>query len=227
MPFSQIEVNEYARKIGKSERTLWRWIKEGCNPRDPKSLREWQVRNHIRETPIERARKRRRDIEQKAQRAQPVEVPSSFDPPGNGEDTAPPAGKRGAAAALERLEQAEERAHARLEAALARGDAVQIQACQDFWLKYSETLRRLDLAVEVARRQEETQIPLRVAADSMTFAAEWMRIAFMQFLSSESTGILGIRDIGELKVHATGDSSAPSPSEPTLRERKRSTPRLR
>jgi hypothetical protein len=36
---------------------------------------------------------------------------------GNGE-TLPPAGKRGAAAALERLEASEERAHARLEAAL-------------------------------------------------------------------------------------------------------------
>lgn len=50
-------------------------------------------------------------------------------------------------------------------------------------------LRRLDLAVEVARRQEEIQIPLRVAQDAMTFAAEWMRIAFMEFLSSE--GLFG------------------------------------
>jgi hypothetical protein len=42
---------------------------------------------------------------------------------------------------------------------LKAGDVDQIAACQDFWLKCSETLRRLDLAVEVARRQEETQIP--------------------------------------------------------------------
>jgi len=88
-------------------------------------------------------------------------------------------------------------------------------------------LRRLDRKLELSRRSEEEQISKKKAQEAVLFTAEWFRIAFMQFLSSESTGILGIRDIGELKVHATGDSSAPSPSEPTLRERKRSTPRLR
>ena len=61
MAYSRIEIAEYAKRIGKSQTTLWRWVKEGCNLRDPKSVREWQVRNQIRETPIERARKRRRD----------------------------------------------------------------------------------------------------------------------------------------------------------------------
>ena len=102
MLFSRIEVSEYARKIGKSERTLWRWIKEGCNPRDPKSLRKWQVRNEIRQTPIERARRRRRDNEQKALN-DPLTAGATHTPPTNGESL-PPAGKRGAAAALERLE---------------------------------------------------------------------------------------------------------------------------
>jgi hypothetical protein len=117
--FSQIEVREYARKVGKTERTLWRWIKQGCNPRDPKSLRESQVRNQIRETPIERARKRRRDQESHnvAFSAGPQ---TSCDSAGNGGNGhLPPIGKKGAAAALERLEASEERAHARLEAALA------------------------------------------------------------------------------------------------------------
>jgi hypothetical protein len=100
------------------------------------------------------------------------------------------------------LETAEERAHTRLEAALARGDQLQIQACQEFWLKCSETLRPLDLAVEVARRQEETQIPLKVALDAIVFAAEWMRIAFMQFLSSEGKALMGIKDFGQWKFYA-------------------------
>jgi hypothetical protein len=85
---------------------------------------------------------------------------TSCDSAGNGD--LGPIGKKGAAAALERLEQAEERAHARLEAALGHGNPVEIAAAQDFWLKCSETLRRLDLAVEIARRQEETLVPLRV-----------------------------------------------------------------
>jgi hypothetical protein len=53
------------------------------------------------------------------------------------------------------------------------------QNAQEFWLKITEVLRRLDTGIEVSRRAEETQIPLRVAQDAMTFAAEWMRIAFI------------------------------------------------
>jgi hypothetical protein len=196
--FSEIEVSEYARKVGKTERTLWRWIKQGCNPRDPKSLREWQVRNQIRETPIERARKRRRDDESH-------KVPFSNGPQascdlrGNGD--LPPIGKKGAAAALKRLEASEERAHARLEAALARGNPVEVQACQEFWLRCSETLRRLDLAVEIARRQEETQVPLKLAEDTVTAATEWMRVSLMQFLSSEVLALMALKDVGEFKAY--------------------------
>src|SRR5262245_26271956 len=89
------------------------------------------------------------------------------EPAGNG--NLPSVGRKGAAAALERREVAEERAHARLEAALAGSDPVQIQAAQDFWLKCSETLPRLDLAVEIARRSEEEQIPLKKAQDAVLF----------------------------------------------------------
>ena len=113
----------------------------------------------------------------------------------------PLAGRRGAAAALERLEIAEERAHARLERALLGNDAVQIQACQDFWLKCSETLRRLDLAVEVARRQEEVQIPLKMAQAAVLYAGEWMRIAITQFLSAEITSLVAIKDPNEFKAY--------------------------
>ena len=70
---------------------------------------------------------------------------------GNGETLPPVVGKHGAAAALERLERQEETAYRRLQVALEGGDRFQVQAAQDFWLKCSETLRRLDLAVEVAR----------------------------------------------------------------------------
>jgi hypothetical protein len=56
-----------------------------------KVFREWQVRNQIRETPIEQARKRRRDNEQKAQRPSSGQAPAAVHPPGNGESL-PPAG---------------------------------------------------------------------------------------------------------------------------------------
>jgi len=204
MAYSRIEIAEYAKVIGKSPTTLWRWVREGCNLRDPKSVREWVMRNEIRQTPIEQARRRRRDNERAAQRAPEVASRNASEPAGNGEiaETLSPAGRRGAAAALERLEHQEEEAHRRLQAALARGDPFQIQAAQEFWLKCSETLRRLDLAVETARRSEEEQIPLKKAQDAVVFAAEWFRIAFMQFLSSEAKPLMGIKDVGQWKAYA-------------------------
>jgi hypothetical protein len=102
---------------------------------------------------------------------------------------------------LERLETAEERAHARLEAALTRGDQLAIQAAQDFWLKCSETLRRLDLAVETARREAETQVPLKTTQDAVTAAGEWMRIAVMTMLSSETNSLMAIKDNGPFRYY--------------------------
>jgi hypothetical protein len=104
----------------------------------------------------------------------------AFNPLGNGE--LPPAGERGAAAALRRLETSEETAYRRLQVALEQGDPFAIQAAQDFWLKCSETLRRLDLAVELARRDSEEMIPKRLACDTALAIADWLRISFAVFL---------------------------------------------
>lgn len=127
---------------------------------------------------------------------------------GNGRSSAydfgdlPAPGRRGAAAALERLEETEERAHARLLAAIERGNPFHVQELQDFWLKCSETLRKLDLAVEMARRDAEEQVPKRQAEEITLFAAEWLRIAFAQFLSAEGSTLMGIKNFGEWKKYA-------------------------
>jgi hypothetical protein len=197
MAYSQIEVSEYARKLGKSERTLWRWVRQGCDLRNPKSLREWQIRSEVRKTNIAKSRERH-GKHQTASAKDLVNPQERSEAVGNGE-TLPPAQKTGAAAALQRLEQAEERAHAQLEAALASADVVQIAACQDFWLKCSETLRRLDLAVEVSRRSLEEQVPKRLACDVALAIADWLRISFAVFLSSEARPLMGFRDVGEFK----------------------------
>jgi hypothetical protein len=57
MAYSQIEIAEYAQKIGKSRSTLFRWIRQGCDLRNQKSVDEWVTRNTIRETNISKARK--------------------------------------------------------------------------------------------------------------------------------------------------------------------------
>jgi hypothetical protein len=60
MSYSKVEITEYWHRIGKSVPTLWRCVRQGCELRDPKSVREWQVRNEIRKTNVQRARERKR-----------------------------------------------------------------------------------------------------------------------------------------------------------------------
>jgi|SRR6516162_2581777 hypothetical protein len=194
MAYSEAEILELSKRIGKNRATLWRWAKEGCDLRSHASVQSWIEKKRTRETNVEKARRRKE--------AQKIAAQSVNDqePAGNGE-TLPPAGKRGAAAALERLENQEEEAHRRLQAALSRGNPIQIQAAQEFWLRCSETLRRLDLAVETARREAETQVPLRVAQEAVTAASEWLRISVSQFLSSETTALMAFKDGGEFRAY--------------------------
>jgi hypothetical protein len=145
--------------------TLRRWVAQGCNLNDPDSVEKFLAEAELKKTNV------RKYQEARGNRAKvPAECKvgsrTSSDHRCNGETLGGPVGRTGAAAALERLETAEERAHARLEAALAHGDPSQIQACQDFWLKCSETFRRLDLAVELARRDAEEQVPKKRLATS-------------------------------------------------------------
>jgi hypothetical protein len=60
----------------------------------------------------------------------------------------------------------------------------------------------LDLAVEVARRQEEAQVPLKTAQAAVLSVSDWLRIAFAQFLSSEVRMLMGCKEVGEFKAYA-------------------------
>jgi hypothetical protein len=87
-------------------------------------------------------------------------------------------------------------------AALARGNPVEVQSAQEFWLRCSETLRRLDLAIEVSRRSEKGQVSLEEAQNAVLYCVEWMRIAFVSFLSAEGRTLQGIKDYGAWKSYA-------------------------
>jgi hypothetical protein len=199
VPYSELEVKKYARKIGKSRSTIWLWIKQGCDLRDPKSVREWVTRNTIRETNISKARKRRRDYQQTSRQSEDVTNFRQPSPPTNG--SLPPAGKRGTAAALERLEHQEEESYRRLQVALASGSPASIDAAETFWLRCSEVLRRLDLAIEVSRRSEQTMISLSEAESGILAATEWLRVSVMVFLSSEAVPLMGLKNVGEFKSY--------------------------
>jgi hypothetical protein len=86
--------------------------------------------------------------------------------------------------------------------AIEAGNPFQVKAAQEFYLRASETLRRLDLAVEVERRTALEQIPLRQIEDVSRQISEWLRISFAQFLSAESHGLMEIKDLGEFKAYA-------------------------
>jgi hypothetical protein len=44
------------------------------------------------------------------------------------------------------------------------------------------------------------QIPMRQIEDVSRQISEWLRISFAQFLSAESPGLMGIKDLGEFKI---------------------------
>lgn len=192
--YTAAEMLELTKRIGKCRSTLEKWVKEGCDLRNHASVQEWIDKKRYREPAIAR---KYREISARERGEKAIQEVESL---GNGEDLAP-AGQRGAQHALARLESQEEEGHRRLQAALSSGNAYRIEKAQEYWLKCSETLRRLDLAVEVARRQEETQIPLKSAEAAVLASAEWMRIAFTTFWSSEGVAILGIKTVGELKAY--------------------------
>jgi hypothetical protein len=113
-----------------------------------------------------------------------------------------PVGPRGAAAALNRLEAVEERSHARLIQAIEAGNPFQIKAAQEFYLRSSETLRRLDLAVETERRKSDEQLPMRQVSDVALQIATCFAGSFAQFLSIESPALMTKTDLGEFKFSA-------------------------
>jgi len=71
-----------------------------------------------------------------------------------------------------------------------------------FWVRCVESLRKLDLSVELGRRDLEEMVPKRLACEIAAYISDWLRISFAVFLSSEVKPLMGIRDVGEWKHYA-------------------------
>jgi hypothetical protein len=203
MPYTRLEIAKHAERIGRSGRTLRRWVVRGCNLDDPRSVEKFLAESERKKPNAERYRQRRGGlpVKPKAQHRTPARDSGAFEQQGNGKVAGTP-GRRGAAGTLERLEATELQAYRRLQATLEHGDQFQISAAEDFWLKCSEALRRLDLAVELARRDAEEMVPKRLACDVALAIADWLRISFAVFLSSETLPLMGLRSPGEFKHYA-------------------------
>jgi hypothetical protein len=183
-------VKSIALETGRSVQTIWRWKSRGCILDDPASVRQFLEGNKLRQNP---------NLVREGENG--LAAPSEPEPDLNQIELGP-VGKRGAAAALQRLEAIEERAHARLVRAIEAGNPFQIKTCQEFYLRSSETLRRLDLAVETERRTILEQIPMRQIEDISRQISDWLRSAFEQFLTAESSGLMAITNLGEFKFSA-------------------------
>jgi hypothetical protein len=189
------QVELVAKKTGKSTSTIWRWRKDGCDLSSSVSVKQFLQGD-------KRSQNLNAVQEPSAAPAADLQESEHVPEPDLNLINLGPIGAKGAAAALQRLEEIEERAHARLLRAIEHGNQFEIKSAQEFYLRASETLRRLDLAVETERRNSEEQVPKRQVQSVSLFLAEWLRIAFAQFLSSESRSLMGIKDLAEFKLYA-------------------------
>ena len=154
MPYSRAELGRHSEKIGRGWRTLLRWAARGCDLNDPESVAKFLAEAERKKTNVRRY--------QEARGNQPKAPAASTDKPQRGlePNELPTPGRRGAGAALRRLEEQEERGYARLQLALSSGDPIAIDAAQTYWLGVAEVLRRLDRELEISRRSEQEMIPL-------------------------------------------------------------------
>jgi hypothetical protein len=200
--YSEGRIFDLSRQTGRSPPTLRRWARTGLDLDNPKALKAFLERMDSRKPPVDRAKNRSysRVRNQPAQPQVPLERPSErSDEHGNGEVAVQ---KTGAAFALKRLELEESQAFARLQRALASGNQLGVEQCQLFWVRLVESLRKLDLSIELGRRDLEEMVPKRLACDVALAIADWLRISFAVFLSSEARPLMGIREVGEWKAYA-------------------------
>lgn len=93
---------------------------------------------------------------------------------------ATPSKSVGAAAALRRLERAEERAYAAFQVATESGDAVAIRNARETWLRVSESLRKYDVAIEESRRDAGELVPRSEIEKILSWLGSQLRLTIRQ-----------------------------------------------
>ena len=187
-------VKAVAKLTGKSAVTIWRWVRQGCDLNSPASISEYLEGNKLRQHPNLIRKPTTKSVRNGTKSVDEVSLDLDRIELG-------PIGKRGAAAALQRLETMELSAHARMLKAIESGDQFKIKRAQEFFLQCVETLRRLDLAVEIERRSVGEQVPKSQVELISTQISQWMREAVKEFLSSEAQNLMGMKDLGECKLY--------------------------
>ena len=128
------QVELVAKKAGRSKSTIWRWAKAGCDLSSPASIKPFLQGNRPRQT-SDTVQNPNKENASPGHFADPQKAEHVAEPDLNAVDLAPVV-RPGAAAALQRLEEIEERAHARLMRAIENGNQFQIKNAQEFYTAF-------------------------------------------------------------------------------------------
>ena len=100
-------------------------------------------------------------------------------------------GVAGAAAALKRLESTELQAFERMQAALTRGNPLEIREARESWLKVSESLRKYDLMIEANRRDAGELVPVTEIDKFIRSFVSYMQVVLTYRAESLVNEIMG------------------------------------
>ena len=192
-----LELIQRASQItGKTEDTIRRWAKAGCNIYDEFEVLAWsEAKGHapkIKPTPP------------------PVAKPPAAPPKRQLSaaeldllDRLPAPGDEGAAAALKRLQGLEPIFYSRLLTALSCPDEPALLSVANSQYKLvTESLRQYEAAVEMTRREMGHLMPKKEAQDGARASALWFRLAWRLWLSSSLPDLLAIKDPRTAKAKA-------------------------
>jgi hypothetical protein len=96
---------------------------------------------------------------------------------------------------IKRLEAAELQAFERLQAALSRGNSLEIREARESWLRISESLRKYDLMIEDSRRDAGELVPVSEVKTFISYFITYAAVVTTGRAESLTNELLGKREI--------------------------------
>lgn len=183
-----VTIADAAQIVGKSPRTIRRWVKAGLDISDREALMAYSNQMDLNAKGETHAR----SLERLSGNQTQAEV--------NLADL-PEAGEPGAAKALKRLETLETQFYARVQAALATNNQKLISAARNDHSQIAETLRKYEKEIEESKRDLGHLIPRGEAEEAVRMASVWLRLTVMSWISSHMPALLAQPNPIEAKIY--------------------------
>jgi hypothetical protein len=200
-----MSINQLAKiageHVGKSPSTIKGWYKEGLDISDLTAVKRFSDKKDLtscgraRANAIARRSAEHRPHQNDVEKAQEL---VSIDP-----------GSEGAAAALKRLQEFERNSANRLNAAIAGRDPVLISSSTKDHVSIAGALIKFENLVAQSARDSGELIPKGQMERAVVAIADWIRLSFQAFLSSETPHLVAIKDPAQFVIAArTGFAAA-------------------